>query len=187
MDPEGWNLIAMTAIHQGAGECAIKNCKACNYQPEADKPSDAIPLFFSDAPVDALCVSCAAVERGTQIVCPQHSVASDIFMVHADKEAHLTLEDQPLTRLSDLAGLQAQQAFDVDESELTGLPAIGQATAQHAEDDQQITPTKLPDGIKPPESNWESLSEVEQEIEIERVADETRKMFLDSNLCSDIP
>ena len=30
-------------------------------------------------------------------------MASDIFMIDADTEAHLTLNDQPLTRLADLA------------------------------------------------------------------------------------
>jgi len=110
MDPEGWNLITMAAIHQGAGECAVKNCKACNYQPEAANPAGSAPLFFTNAKEETggTCIDCAAVQRGEQIVCPQHSAASDIFMVQADTEAHLTLEDQPLTRLADLAEMQAQ-------------------------------------------------------------------------------
>ena len=75
----------------------VKNCEACNYQPEAAKPSSAAPLFFTDATGESLrdSIDCAAVQRGKQIVCPQHSAASDIFMVQADTEAHLTLEDQP--------------------------------------------------------------------------------------------
>jgi len=109
MDPEGWNLIAIAAIHQGAGDCAVKNCKACNYQPEAAKTSGSAPLFFTNTKeeIGRACIDCAAVQRGEQIVCPQHSAASDIFMVQADTEAHLTLEDQPLTRLADLAEIQA--------------------------------------------------------------------------------
>ena len=126
--------------------------------------------------MDALCVNCAAVEKGTQIVCPQHSVASDIFMIDADKEAHLTLDDQPLTRLSDLAERQAQQAFMVDESEPTQTPAgsTRPATAQHADEDPQAPAAMPTDSDKPPGHDWDSLSEAEQEIEIERVADETR-------------
>jgi hypothetical protein len=38
-----------------------------------------------------------AVARKDQIVCPLHSEASASFMIHADREAHLTLQDQPLT------------------------------------------------------------------------------------------
>jgi len=55
MDPEGWNLIAMAAIHQGVEECAVRNCRACNYQPVATTSNGAEqesgntePIFFAE-------------------------------------------------------------------------------------------------------------------------------------------
>jgi hypothetical protein len=37
------------------------------------------------------------------------------------------------------------------------------------------------------DSEWNSLSAAEKEAERERITEETREQFLDSNLCSDIP
>ena len=102
MDPAGWNLIAMTAIHQGSSTCSIDNCKACNFQPEADEPPDATsgngtaePIFHTrpETSEEMTCDGCLAVHNGKQIVCPQHSPASTCFLMHADTEAHLTMAD----------------------------------------------------------------------------------------------
>jgi hypothetical protein len=126
MDPEGWDLIAMAAIHQGAGECAIEDCKACNYQPEAARKNEETEAtFFTVLRQNAgvFCSDCQAVERGEQIVCPKHSVASASFMIQADKEAHLTLQGQPLTRFSDQATAEAQQSTKKGRPKRTGAAA----------------------------------------------------------------
>ena len=127
----------MAAIHQGAGECAIKDCKACNYQPEAARQNEETEsTFFTDVREDAgvFCRDCQAVEQGERIVCPNHSIASASFMIQADKEAHLTLQGQPLTRFSDQATAEAQQSTTKDRPKRTG------ATATPPTEDTQYQP-----------------------------------------------
>jgi len=95
-------------------------------------------------------------------------------MVQADTEAHLTLEDQPLTRLADLAEMQAQQALEVRESEQTELLAKStrETTPQKpGEPEQRIPgPTGQQDDSAMTDSGWNNLSAAEKEAELERIA-----------------